>query len=139
MSWELFERVRDIGLPAGGYAIFGSGPMAVRGLRDCRDIDVIVIAEVFDEYKGASGWDIKELNDVEYLFRNDVELWKEWGPGEWDIKQLIEDSEVIEGLPFVRLTEVLKWKKILKREKDLKDIEILEAYFKRQSMAKSGE
>ncbi len=130
MSWELFEKVKTIGLPSGGYAIFGSGPMAIRGLRDCRDIDLIVTDEVFEEYKNSSGWELKEIKGKELLANNGVEMMNGWSPGEWDIKQLIEDAEIIEGLPFVRLSEVLRWKKLAKRDKDLKDIEILEKYFK---------
>ena len=123
--------MKNIGLPAGSYAIFGSGPMAVRGLRDCHDIDLIVTEEVFNEYKNESGWELKDVENGDEVLANDgVEIFNDWGPGEWNVKQLIEDSEIIEGLPFVRLIEVLKWKKLLKREKDLKDIEMIEKYFK---------
>lgn len=105
--------------------------MAVRGLRDCHDIDLIVTEEVFNEYKNESGWELKDAeNGGEVLVNDGVEIFNDWGPGEWNVKQLIEDSEIIEGLPFVRLIEVLKWKKLLKREKDLKDIEMIEKYFK---------
>lgn len=134
MSWELFEKVKMIGLPAGAYAIFGSGPMAVRGLRDCKDIDLIVTDEIFEEYRNSSGWELKEMKGQEILANNGVEMANSWWPGEWDIKRLIEDAEIIEGLPFVRLSEVLKWKKLAKRDKDMKDIEILEKYFKERGL-----
>lgn len=136
MSWELFERVKELGLPAGSYAIFGSGPMAVRSLRECRDIDLVVTDELFEEYKNVSGWELKDIEGMEMLVKDGIEMAADWRPGEWDVEQLIEDADIIEGLPFVRLAEVLKWKKLLKRGKDLKDIEILENYFKKQGMAK---
>ncbi len=137
MSWELFEKVKELGLPSGSYAIFGSGPMAVRGLRECRDIDLVVTEELFEEYKSASGWELKDAGGKEMLAKDGIEMAADWGPGEWDVEQLIEDADIIENLPFVRLAEVLRWKKLLKREKDLKDIEIIEDYFKKQGMAKS--
>lgn len=120
--------MKNIGLPAGSYAIFGSGPMGVRGIRDCGNMDVVVTDELFDEYRGMSGWDLKDSRDDEYLLNNGIFLWKGWGPGEWNVKQLIEDAEMIEGLPFVRLSDVLKWKKLSGREKDLKDIKLIESY-----------
>ncbi|MCL4391964.1 hypothetical protein M1413_01400 [Patescibacteria group bacterium] len=137
MSWELFEKVKELGLPSGSYAIFGSGPMAVRGLRECRDIDLVVTDELFEEYKSASGWELKDAGGKEMLAKDGIEMAADWGPGEWDVEQLIEDADIIENLPFVRLAEVLRWKKLLKREKDLKDIEIIEDYFKKQGVAKS--
>ncbi len=137
MSWELFEKVKELGLPSGSYAIFGSGPMAVRGLRECRDIDLVVTEELFEEYKSASGWELKDAGGKEMLAKDGIEMAADWGPGEWDVEQLIEDADIIENLPFVRLAEVLRWKKLLKREKDLKDIEIIEDYFKKQGVAKS--
>ncbi len=126
-----------MGLPAGSYAIFGSGPMAVRGLRECRDIDLIVTDGLFEEYKGVGGWELKDVGGRETLVKDGIEMGANWGPGEWDIDQLIEDADIIENLPFVRLAEVLKWKRLLRREKDVKDIEVIEDYFRKQGVAKS--
>lgn len=60
----------------------------------------------------------------------DVEVFTEWLPGIWDIKKLIKEAEIIGGLAFVNLKEVLKWKRIRGKEKDKKDIEIIENYLK---------
>ncbi|MDP2856193.1 MAG: hypothetical protein Q8N90_03725 [bacterium] len=59
-------------------------------------------------------------------------MWKGWKPGQWDIKQLIREAEIIDGLPFVKLKYVLKWKKLSGREKDLKDIETIERFLQTQ-------
>ncbi len=134
MSWELFEKIKELGFPAGSYAIFGSGPMAVRGLRECGDIDLIVTDELFEEYKSTSGWELKDVGGREMLVKDGIEMSSGWWPGEWDVEQLIENADIIENLPFVRLSEVLKWKKLAKRDKDMKDIEILEKYFKERGI-----
>jgi len=40
MGWkELVDEVRKMDLPLGKYAISGSGPVAIRGLREGRDLD----------------------------------------------------------------------------------------------------
>jgi hypothetical protein len=46
------------------------------------------------------------------------------------VQNIIDKAEIIDGLTFVRLEEVLKWKKMMNREKDKKDIEIIENYLR---------
>lgn len=126
---DLFTRVKDLNLPAGKYAIFGSGPIAVRGMRECKDVDIIVTKDIFGDYKTKSGWRVRKFNDNTYYLDNSgIELWDEWGPGEWDINKLINEAEIIDGLPFVRLEEVLKWKEINARPKDLEDVKLIKDY-----------
>lgn len=125
---ELFQRVKKLKLPVGKYALFGSAPLGIRGLKDCHDIDIIVTKDLWDEYK-AKGWEIKIMShDSQYLWSDKIELWKDWGPGIWDINKLIQEAEIIDGLPFVKLERVMEWKKLNAREKDLKDIEIIEKF-----------
>ncbi len=129
MNNGLFQKLKELNLPRGKFAVFGSGPMAVRGLRECRDLDIIVTEDVFDKYKEVSGWEMKELQSGEsYLENNNIEFYKDWSPGKWDVQKLINEAEIIDDLPFVKLEEILKWKNILRREKDLADIKLLEDY-----------
>lgn len=126
----LFSKLREFALPVGKYAIFGSGPLGIRSLKECHDLDVIVTEDIFEKYKTSPDWKLKDCNDSQYLENDGIEFWKNWNPGNWDINKLIQEAEVIDDLPFVKLEEVLKWKKINTREKDLKDIEIIENYLK---------
>jgi len=128
---EIFEKVKEMNLPIGQYAIFGSGPMGVRGLKICEDADLIVSKELWDKYKSDPGWKLKTAAcGTDGLCNGLVEFYYIWKPGEWDADQLIADAEMIDGLPFVKLKYVLEWKKIYNREKDLKDIKIIENYLK---------
>lgn len=125
---ELLQKAKDLQLPMGQYALFGSTPLGIRGLRDCHDIDIIVTEDLWNKFKNEN-WEIITVNDsVQKLSKDDVEILKNWYPGEWDIKKLIEEAEIIDGLPFVKLEEVLKWKKLFNREKDQKDIKIIEEF-----------
>lgn len=126
---DLLPRVKNLKLPVGKYAIFGSGPMVVRGLREGKDVDIIVPKEVFEEYKTKPGWQVKKFEDgSEYLENDGIELCDDWGPGEWDTNKLIQEAEIIDGLPFVRLEEVLKWKEINARPKDIEDVKLIKGY-----------
>jgi hypothetical protein len=128
---ELFQKVKELNLPIGEYALFGSAPMGVRGLRECHDIDIIVTEKLWNDYKNKSEWKLMEIrednNYFEGLRNDDIELWKDWWPG-WNVDKLIQEAEIIDGLPFVKLEEVIKWKRFRAREKDLKDVEIIEKF-----------
>lgn len=58
---KLFQRVKELNLPIGEYAIFGSGPMGIRDLREMHDMDLIVSDKIFNEYLDKQGWKIKEI------------------------------------------------------------------------------
>lgn len=47
-----------------------------------------------------------------------------------DTGTLIKNAEIINGIPFLPLSELIKFKKALGREKDFKDIELIEQYLK---------
>ncbi|KKT44147.1 MAG: hypothetical protein UW34_C0017G0003 [Parcubacteria group bacterium GW2011_GWA2_44_15] len=119
---ELFTKVRDLKLSSSKYILFGSAPMGIRGPKVCHDIDIVVTEDLWNGYKN-KGWKIKMMpHGSQYLSKEDIELWADWIPGEWNIQKLIAEAEMIKGLPFVKLAEVVKWEKILGRKKDLEDI-----------------
>ena len=120
-------------LPVGKYALFGSAPLGVRGLRECNDIDLIVVEELWEKYKNATGWEYKITeNGVEHIESNDgnIEIWHDWRPWYQDITQFINNAEIIDGLPFVRLEYFIEWKKKYGREKDLKDVQTAEEFLR---------
>lgn len=126
---DLFDAVRRLELPIGKYAIFGGGQLCVREIRECHDVDIIVDEDLWNKYKTKPEWKLgKSQNGSDYLHNGAVELYKDWKPGDWDVKELIKNAEIIGNLPFVRIKHVIKWKRIYGREGDLKDIEMLEKY-----------
>ena len=46
-----------------------------------------------------------------------------WGIGEFDVDELINTSELIDGLPFVRLEHVIEYKQVRSSPKDLVHLE----------------
>lgn len=128
---DLFQRVKELKLPTGKYVLFGSAPLGIRGLKNCHDIDVVVTEDLWGEFVVKDGWVLKTgPSGDEYLWNNDIELWRGWKPGEWDISELINEAEIINGLPFVKLDYVVECKKLSAREKDLKDIAIIEKFLR---------
>jgi hypothetical protein len=121
------KKVKEMNLPLGSYAILGSGPLAVRGLRDSKDIDLIVTPEIYKEYRKKKGWKLRFAYGRFFLRNENIEIWKSIGPGKWNIKKLIKDAEIIEGLPFVNLKDFSKWKRKSHRKKDRSDVELVDS------------
>ncbi len=128
---SLFDRVKSLNLPVGDFAIFGSGPLIVRGIIPAsNDLDIICRGHAWER--------VKAIGELEYLSKYDVTVvtmcdgrltfGTKWAIGEFDIDALIDGAEEIDGLPFVRLEHVTNYKEISKRPKDLRHIEALKAY-----------
>jgi len=136
MSKNLFEKVKKLNLPKGEYAIFASGPLGIRNIRECRDIDLIVTEDLFEKLNNNPDWKYGDFERDGRIFphleKEEIEAYKTWGPEEWDIMKLIKEAEIIDDLPFVRLEEVLKWKKISGRDKDIEDVKLIEDYLIKQ-------
>lgn len=132
----LFEELRKLSLASGEYAVFGSGPMWVRGIRESNDIDVIARGKAWEWAKENGNVIIKENSRLECAqFANgDIEIYHDWYPGQWNINELIETAEIIENIPFVRLESVIEWKKKMGREKDEKDLILIQEYLSKHAL-----
>lgn len=130
---ELFRKLLSLQLTKGDYAVFGSGPMYIHGLRySIHDLDLIARGRAWEEaiWMGKPSVTEKGKGNRILLFGGDIEIFDAWAPGEWDINDLIDNAEVFEGMRFVRLEYVLEWKKMMGREKDMIDIHRIESYYK---------
>ncbi len=129
--FEYMEEVKKMDLPLGEYAILGSGPLAVRGIRETKDIDLIVTLAIYTQYKEQEKWDELPYRDTLFLKNGPVELWERIGFLEdkrINIQGFIDRAEMIMGLPFVNLYDFIYWKKIADREKDKRDVILAEEY-----------
>ncbi|HUO50057.1 MAG TPA: hypothetical protein VMU25_00580 [Candidatus Paceibacterota bacterium] len=125
------DDVKKLNLPAGAYAVFGSGPMVVRGIRESRDIDIVVTPQLFDELGKNPAWAKDQIRDHHPVLRKgNVEIFKTWAPDSWDIEGLIRDAEMFDGVPFVKLDAVIEWKTLRNEQKDKEDIALIESYRK---------
>jgi len=123
-----FEQVRKLSLPDGHYLISGSGPLGIRNLRDIRDIDLLVSGELWDQL--ANEYGIVEENGVKKIVIGDLDI-EAFGEQSFhegqgpSVKERLTAAEIIDGLPFESIENVLFFKRMQGREKDLKDIELL--------------
>ena len=126
----LIQKFLSLGLPKEDYAIFGSGPLYAYGIiKNPRDLDVVARGEAWKKaLKLGKPQKLPFGNKAINFFDGKIEIINAWAPGKWDIDELIDTADIIEGIRFVNLKTVLKWKKRMARPKDLKHIKIIEEY-----------
>lgn len=122
------KELRALNLPRDDFAVFGSGPLIVRGVIPAtNDIDVIC--------RGVAWERVAAIGEKTYLPKYRIEIVSmdqgrltfgtSWAIGDFDVDELIDTAEVIDGLPFVRLEHVVAYKRIANREKDREHLKLL--------------
>ena len=123
----MFAYLRDLRLPIGDYAIFGSGPLIVRGIVEAtNDLDIVTRGaawEAVEQIGITSTFD--DGNPCVNLLDGRITFGTTWKYGTFDLDELIDAAEVIDGLPFVRLEYVVAYKQAAGRPKDWEHLEAL--------------
>ncbi len=67
-----------------------------------------------------------------------MEAGKDWDYGSYNpsLKELPETAEIVDGIPFASLEEVIKWKKAFGRDKDKRDVELIKKCLAKRSNSK---
>lgn len=130
---NIFEEVEKLNFPKDEFMVLGSGILGALGIREIGDVDLLITPELFEKLKD-SGWKY-EIIEIEgrprdMVSKGDVQCFKEfwWEGGELTTREGIAMGESINGVNFVPLLTILEAKKAMKREKDLKDVTLIEKY-----------
>lgn len=134
---NIFDRIKRLNLPDGQYAVFGSALLDVWGLRQAVDLDIIVTPQLYKQLK-SEGWEEKQANGFTLLSKDDanistVQSQPTDGSYNPDRLKLIRDAIFIEGLPFVRIEEVIACKVDYDRPKDRQDVAMINEYLKNRT------
>lgn len=133
VNHPLIDSLLSLELPNHDYAVFGSGPMYAHGLIELgHDLDLIARNSAWEAAAAISEPHLTKSGDgnVIEIPNAEIEIFDSWAPGYWDIEKLIDEAEEIGGIRFVRLEQVLAWKKIMNRPKDIAHIALIENYLK---------
>lgn len=136
---EKFSVLRGFQLPIDQYAITGSGPLGIRNLKAIGDIDIIVTPKLWTALAEKHG--VTDENGVRKIVLPGgiIEAFADGSfytaPADTQaptIASRIKDAEIIDGLPFDSIENVLYYKHKDAREKDLKDILLIEQWMRMQ-------
>lgn len=134
---DIVAKVKELDLPHGQYVVFGSGPLDIHGIRETRDVDLLVTTQLYNQLK-EQGWKEKEWGSGgTYLNKDIYEVDNSWSYGNYnpEPEEIIAIAEMHDGVPFAPLTEVVKWKQAFGREKDLEDVKLIRNFLKKNSPA----
>lgn len=125
---NIFDEVKNLNFPPGQYAVIGGGVMSAHGIRNYGDIDLIVNRDLFEKLKKQGWTPVQGKKNVLKNGNYEVDADYKYGAYQPDHEELIRNAEIIEGVAFIRLNELIKFKRALGRDKDKKDVELIEQY-----------
>lgn len=118
---ELIERVKALPFPKEDYWVITGGAMVLYGLREqTHDIDLGCTSRLADELEqqGAEV-SIRKDGTRKLVLDGDVEIMENW---------LYDRVETVEDIPVISLKGLKEMKLSLGREKDLRDVALIDAY-----------
>jgi hypothetical protein len=132
----IFKKIKALDFPNQEYIVAGSCIMDIHGLKQAQDIDIVASERLFKECTESGEWNIipctyKEKIGQVRLEKDDIEIQlnvncgNEFTP---TLNELLSRAEYFEGIPFVCLEDLLKFKKSYDRPKDHIDIKLIEEY-----------
>ncbi len=140
---DIFEIVKSLEFPLGSYIVVGSGHLIALGLKDFKDVDIVVTPEVFaeccrDPHWEQIPWTYPEKIGHIFLRQGVVELYEDVNSGSFNptTDELLERAAIINGVAFVSLEDTLNFKKeyCKKNPKHLADINLIEQYLASKSL-----
>jgi len=127
------NELEELNLPKDDFALYGTYPLAIRGIKDCvDDIDVVVKKGLWNKLVTKYPVVVKDFgNEVRgFIIIGNIEICYSMVAFYEDSEKVIERADIISGYRFVNLEDTMFWKRHLNRDKDIKDIELIEQYLK---------
>lgn len=131
---DIISRAKALNLPLGQYCVFGSGVLEVHGIRRAKDVDVLVTEDLYRKLK-TEGWKRKWFfwrtlwskcitKSHNEAFTN-LHWARKYRP---DTHELINRAELHDGIPFLRIEDLLEFQRNLPRKKDKMGVKMMEEY-----------
>jgi hypothetical protein len=127
----LIRRLTALGLEADDFVIFGSAPLFVHGIRHTLgDLDVVARGKAWDRARQSGSPGKGTITGAEAAQfgeegEEEISVFQNWISPCWDTHDLIGRAEIISGLRFAPLADVLAYKLMLQRPKDIADIQCI--------------
>lgn len=118
---DIIRRLNALGLDKSQYWVLTGSAMVLYGLRErTHDIDLGCTQALADELE-RQGFPITRNPDGsrKFMIGQDVEIFENW---------LYDGVEMLDGVPVISLKGLLEMKHGLGREKDQRDIRLIEAF-----------
>lgn len=127
----LIRQLLDLGFDPEHYVVFGSGPLLAYRIRsEIGDLDVVARGKTWLRAcdTGIRTTETDGTVTAVRFFDGKIEVFPRWKTSDgthWDTDALIDTADVIEGIRFARVDNVIRYKQILARPADADDISAL--------------
>lgn len=137
---KYLDKFRRLKYSKNEMLIIGTGTMALFGLKENKDLDVWATESVFRKLKKNPDF-IEKIsnidNSVMYETKDGtLEFVHTLPPFQDSIYDHLKRAIVVYGIHFQSLADLLKWKKMMNRQKDKEDIEKIENFLKNNIVEK---
>jgi hypothetical protein len=128
LTHPLIAELLGLGLPEGDWALFGSGPLLVRGwIDEVGDLDVISRGAAWDKARGLGHPETIAGGIETSVIGSNITVGTSWAYGDPEVDDLIDTAEMIDGVPCVTIDHVVAYKRIADRPKDRAHLALIEA------------
>jgi hypothetical protein len=127
----LLRRLLALRLETSDFVIFGSAPLLVHGLRtNVSDIDVVARGAAWERARAIGILTTGPLSGapMAHFWGGLIEVSPRWTSRQWNVDDLIEHADIVQGVRFANLHNVLTHKRMLNRAKDMADIAMIERH-----------
>lgn len=127
---SIIEKIKELNFPSDQYVIVGSGPLDALGIRSASDLDIAILPELHKKLCENPEWEQIERYGKIFLKREGIDIIPslDWEKYSTTTEEAIQSALIIEGIPFLNLHELKKFKTALGREKDFADIKLIDEY-----------
>ena len=121
---DIVCRLERINFHKAEYWVLAGSAMVLHGIRpETHDIDLGCSKVLADELE-MQGYPTKVMPDGtrRIAYAEEVEIFEEW---------ILDKVVIVDGIPVISLNGLLEMKRSLGREKDLRDIQMIEEFLKK--------
>jgi len=133
---NIIEKAKELNFPEGEYIIVGSGPLEALGIRHASDIDIAVTPKLLERLRATGDWEEEVKYGKTFLKKEKIDIIPQlsWDEYPTSTEEAIDSAMIIDGIYFMNLKELRKFKEALGREKDFADIALIDAYLEEHSL-----
>ena len=124
----LIRRLKALGFDPADFVVFGSGPLLAYGIRrNIQDLDVVARGAAWTRAveSGTPALGAITGDPCVQFWNGRIQFFRSWLTPDWDVDRLIDEGETVAGVRFAALGEVLAYKRLLARPKDLADLDAM--------------
>ncbi|MFA6365539.1 MAG: hypothetical protein WCW78_04040 [Candidatus Paceibacterota bacterium] len=127
---SVIEKVKELNFPIGQYVVVASGTLDALGIRKASDVDIAVLPELHKKLCENPEWEQLEKYGKIFLKKEGVDIIPslDWSEYLTTTEEAIASALIIDGIPFLNLQELKKFKRAMGRDKDFEDIKLIDDY-----------